>query len=189
MPIKADPVRDVCGEAPARARKANTMARKAAASTQQGKWKRKSVSRQTLSSTSRNFDAERGYCEKWGHKRADCRKRIKVDSGIISVGAPAHPVQLVNAQGGTRAFRFLVLAGDDTSWICVLSGVARDSLCRDRDDSIFIESGSDEHDCRPTFAPLMWSHCLVVPVPDSMCSSNRCPRKDTHVCSWSCWEV
>ena len=46
-----------------------------------GNWKGKSGGKQPSGKGSGHFDGECSYCHKWGHKRADCRKRIADEKG------------------------------------------------------------------------------------------------------------
>ena len=101
----------------------------------------------------------RRILEDMGHRRADCRKRIKDESDSTSGGAPSSLAQLANAQPSEpRATHFLDFADDDTTWIFVLFGGAHDHLTGDRGGSVLIDSGSDGLLCRPLLI-FTWNRC------------------------------
>ena len=90
------------------------------------------------------LDGECGHCNKWGHKRADRRKRIKDEPTATSTIPTSASQPLSPHDGETRAIRLQEL-GDDASCVFVLTKVV-------------IDSGSSEHICRATFA-----HCSAAP--------------------------
>ena len=98
------------------------------------------------------FQGYCGYCEKWRHKRADCRKRIA--DGKSKGGAAA-------ASGNNDGDVAAVMVVDDfvmdaerdasTGW-CL--GVSR--MCAVQGNrSLLFDSGSVEHLCSPKFADLI----------------------------------
>ncbi|CAK0863635.1 unnamed protein product, partial [Prorocentrum cordatum] len=103
------------------------------------------------------FDGERGYCGKWGHKRADCRKKKADDSkkepghtravqGDATSSSGQQPADgTVKAASGYydgkpdgRAFAVTAQTGGKTT---------------KAGGPILIDSGSDDHLCRHRFVP------------------------------------
>ena len=93
------------------------------------------------------FQGYCGYCDKWGHKRVDCRKRI---SDAKSTGGAA--AASADNNGDVAA----VMEVDDvvmrTGWCFFLT-----SMCAvvGSTGSLLLDSGSDEHLCTPKFADLI----------------------------------
>ena len=98
------------------------------------------------------FQGYCGYCEKWGHKRAECRKRFS--DGKSKGGAAAASA---DNDGDVAA----VMDDDDfaldpeghetlTGWCLGVSSMVLGSI-----GSLLLDSGSDEHLCSPKFADLI----------------------------------
>ena len=95
-----------------------------------------------------------GYCEKWRHKRADCRKRIA--NGKSKDGAAAASAENDGDVAAVMEVDDVVMrTGDDetsTGWCFAVT-----SLCAvvGSTSSLLLDSGSDEHLCTPKFADLI----------------------------------
>ncbi|CAK0869723.1 unnamed protein product [Prorocentrum cordatum] len=87
------------------------------------------------------FDGERGYCGKWGHKRADCRKK-KADDRRRSQ-QPADGT--VKAASG-------YFDGKPGGWVFAVTAQPNGRVAK-VGGSILIDSGSDDHLCRHRFVP------------------------------------
>ena len=102
------------------------------------------------------FQGYCGYCEKWGHKRADCRKRITDGKSLGgTAAASAHNHGDVAAVMDVDDL-VMDAEADETSagWcfgvssMCAVLGLGSTG-------SLLLDSGSDEHLCSPKFADLI----------------------------------
>ena len=98
-----------------------------------------------------------GFCEKWGHKRADCRKRQREQgpSSMPSVKSASALPNLNSAGDAVAQVATLTYSGEqpkekDDRWCFAMT---TDSNCQAVKGSVLIDSGSDEHVCRKEFAP------------------------------------
>ena len=99
------------------------------------------------------FQGYCGYCDKWRHKRVDCRKRIadaKSKGGAAAASADDGDVAAV-----MEVDDVVMRTGDDetsTGWCFALT-----SMCAvvGSTGSLLLDSGSDEHLCTPKFADLI----------------------------------
>ena len=92
------------------------------------------------------FQGYCGYCEKYGHKRADCKKRIA--DGKTKGGEAAASV---DNDGEVQAVMEIDDEGVSLGWC-----FAATSLCAavGSTGSLLLDSGNDEHLCTPKFADL-----------------------------------
>ena len=111
---------------------------------------KKSGKKDGKSSLPEQFQGDCGYCGKWGHKRADCRKRIAAEGGGAPVkGGAAQQVAMpeetpapqrqVYSQGNTA---------EDATWIFMLVSIAG---LMHVSHYVLIDSGADEHVCPMDF--------------------------------------
>ncbi|CAK0797434.1 unnamed protein product, partial [Prorocentrum cordatum] len=102
-------------------------------------------------------DGECGYCGKWGHKRADCRKKkaddAKKEPGHTRAvqGAAASSSGQQPADGTVRAASGYY-DGTPDGWVFAVTA-GTDGKVAKVGGSILIDSGSDAHLCRHRFAP------------------------------------
>ena len=100
------------------------------------------------------FQGYCGYCEKWGHERADCRKRIA--DGKSKGGASAASAHNDGDVTAVMEVDDAVMGtGDDetsTGWCFAVA-----SLCAAAGSTgaLLLDSGSDEHLCTPKVADLI----------------------------------
>ena len=104
------------------------------------------------------FQGYCGFCEKWGHKRADCRKRQREQgpSSAPSVKS-ASALSSSKSAGGDAVAQVATLtySGEepkekDDKWCFAMT---TDLNCHAVKGSVLIDSESDEHVCRKEFAP------------------------------------
>ena len=103
------------------------------------------------------FQGYCGFCEKWGHKRADCRKRQREQgpSSTPSVKSASALPSSNSAGDAVAQVATLVYSGEqpkekDDRWCFAMT---TDANCRAVKGSVLIDSWSDEHVCRKEFAP------------------------------------
>ena len=102
---------------------------------------------------SNSKDTAGRYCDKWGHKRVDCRKRIadaKSKGGAAAASADDGDVAAV-----MEVDDVVIRTRDDetsTGWCFTLT-----SMCAvvGSTGSLLLDGGSDEHLCTPKFADLI----------------------------------
>ena len=102
------------------------------------------------------FDGECSYCHKWGHKRIDCRKRLYDEKQKSSAGARA----VSDGAGSTASGAVAAVANyhDETyedveSWVFAVTADVGGGTVAKVGGSVLIDSGSDDHLCRPRFVP------------------------------------
>ncbi len=107
------------------------------------------------------FDGECGYCGKWGHRRADCRKKIYDDKGK-GKGASAASAAAEGPSVGAVTYEDWNMEPKPDSWafavqvefVACSAGTPGERLL------ILGDSGSDEHLCPVDFA----DHVAVEPL-------------------------
>ncbi|CAK0870594.1 unnamed protein product [Prorocentrum cordatum] len=104
------------------------------------------------------FDGECGYCGKWGHKRADCRKKkadeAKKETGntrAVQGDGSASSSGQQQSEGGVRAASGYY-DGVPDGWVVAVSAATSGQVAK-VGGSILIDSGSDDHLCRHKFVP------------------------------------
>ncbi|CAK0836065.1 unnamed protein product [Prorocentrum cordatum] len=104
------------------------------------------------------FEGERGYCGKWGHKRADCRKKKADDAKKETGNTRAVQGDAAAAGSGQQQSDGSVRAasgyydGVPDGWVFAVSATTDGKVAR-VGGSILIDSGSDDHLCRHKFVP------------------------------------
>ncbi|CAK0835553.1 unnamed protein product [Prorocentrum cordatum] len=103
------------------------------------------------------FDGECGYCGKWGHKRADCRKKkaddAKKEAGhtrAVQGDAPSSSGQ--QPADGTARAASGYYDGTPDGWVFAVTA-GTDGKVAKVGGSILIDSGNDDHLCRHRFVP------------------------------------
>ena len=84
------------------------------------------------------FVWECGYCGKWGHKKAQCRK-LKKDQGVKPPAATVQAVATVNQFHSSDG-------RDDSFWMFAVSASSG------RNVRVLVDSGADKHVCPMSFA-------------------------------------
>ncbi|CAK0808372.1 unnamed protein product [Prorocentrum cordatum] len=102
------------------------------------------------------FDGECGYCGKWGHKRADCRKKAddsKKEPGHTPAvqGDAASPSGQQPADGTVKAASGYY-DGKPDGWVFAVTAQTDGKVAK-VGGSILVDSGSDDHLCRRRFVP------------------------------------
>ena len=103
------------------------------------------------------FQGYCNFCEKWGHKRADCRKRQREQGSSTTPSvksATASPSSNSANDAGVKVAA-VTYSGEqpkekDDRWCFAMT---TDSNCQAVQGGVLIDSGSDEHVCRKEFAP------------------------------------
>ncbi|CAK0865232.1 unnamed protein product [Prorocentrum cordatum] len=103
------------------------------------------------------FDGERGYCGKWGHKRADCRKKKADDSKkepghTRAVQGDASSSSVQQPADGTVKAALGYFDGKLDGWVFAVTAQPTGQVAK-VGGSILIDSGSDDHLCRHRFVP------------------------------------
>ncbi|CAK0893566.1 unnamed protein product, partial [Prorocentrum cordatum] len=105
-----------------------------------------------------HFEGECGYCGKWGHKRADCRKKKADDAKKETGNTRAVQGDAAAAGSGQQQSDGTVRAasgyndGAPDGWVFAVSATT-DGKVAQVGGSILIDSGSDDHLCRHKFVP------------------------------------
>ena len=103
------------------------------------------------------FQGYCNFCEKWGHKRADCRKRQR-EQGSSSTPSVKSATALPSSSSANDVVvkvAAVTYSGEqpkekDDRWCFAMT---TDSNCQAVQGTVLIDSGSDEHVCRKEFAP------------------------------------